>query len=216
MEDNNIFIPQQSMNRVMVVALERISQAFRTLLWDYAKKEQLSPIQIQFLVYIAAHPHSQSYVTEIAREFNLTAATVSDAVKSLEKKGLIKKLSGEKDKRRFRLRLTDSGMVVTKHLTNWQSAILEHLKEYSPETKQTVVFFLLNLLESLKKDNLLFRVKTCLSCDYFREDLYPEDDAQHHCILRDLKLQSGELRIDCPNYKNEQKIEGKSNDTYKA
>ena len=35
----------------IVVALERISEAFRVLLWNESKENSLSPIQIQLLIF---------------------------------------------------------------------------------------------------------------------------------------------------------------------
>ena len=45
----------QSIERKIVVALERISEAFRVLLWEEAKEHSLSPIQVQLLIFCAYH-----------------------------------------------------------------------------------------------------------------------------------------------------------------
>lgn len=39
----------------IVAALERISQAFRVLLWNESKELSLSPIQIQVLIFLLYH-----------------------------------------------------------------------------------------------------------------------------------------------------------------
>jgi hypothetical protein len=38
----------------IVASLERISEAFRVLLWNESKENSLSPIQIQILIFIAS------------------------------------------------------------------------------------------------------------------------------------------------------------------
>ena len=74
------------LNSKIVAGLERLSQAFRTLLWEKAKEFGLSPIQIQVLIFIHYHSKEKSTVSYLAQEFNLTKPTISDAIKALEQK----------------------------------------------------------------------------------------------------------------------------------
>lgn len=201
MTELNLTISKDDLNKVIVVALERLSQAFRTLLWDYAKQERLSPIQIQFLVYIASHPDKRSFVTEIARDFDLTPATVSDAVKTLDQKGLILKEASPADRRRYFLKLTPRGKKLTRDLSGWKGTIVEQLHQFPLETRQTVMIFLLELLESLKTGEVITEAKTCLSCSYFQRDAQADSDP-HLCLLRNVAMNDLDIRIDCPNYKS--------------
>lgn len=186
--------------KVIVVALERISQAFRSMLWEHAKSENLSPIQIQFLVFMATHPRENSFVSELAKEFNLTAATVSEAVKTLENKGLVKKKINPDDHRQSFVFLTKKGLTTTKNLVGWQDKIFQHVREYPLETTDIVVRFLLGLIESLNKDNLLPAVRTCLSCKYFTDGDDSTQNSEPWCLLRDASLEEIGFKIDCPNY----------------
>ncbi|WP_207890350.1 MarR family winged helix-turn-helix transcriptional regulator [Rubrobacter taiwanensis] len=77
----------------IVAALERLGQVFLTLLRERAAEAGLSPIQARFLLY---HAVELRRVGQLAREFGLTPATVSDAVDALEDKGL---LSRDPDRR---------------------------------------------------------------------------------------------------------------------
>lgn len=208
MNKNSNELSDYDLNRVIVVALERMTQAFRTLIWDYAKQKRLSPIQIQFLIFIAAHPENQSFVTEIAREFSLTAPTVSDAIKSMEQKGLVKKTASPQDKRRFYLRLTPAGKNITRNLVGWQNPMIEHLEQFPIQTKKVVMLFLLELVESLKRDNVIGEAKTCLSCKYFQKNVHGKKAYSHQCLLRDVAMSDLHLRLDCPNYEPEKRIEG--------
>jgi len=45
----------QKIESRIVVALERISEAFRVLLWNESKENALSPIQIQILIFVYFH-----------------------------------------------------------------------------------------------------------------------------------------------------------------
>ena len=56
--DQSPFDPdEQNINLAdkIVVALERISEAFRVLLWEESTKHGLSPIQVQILLFVKTH-----------------------------------------------------------------------------------------------------------------------------------------------------------------
>ena len=208
MTEIDFSIQQEDLNRVIIVALERLSQAFRSLLWDHAKEEKLSPIQIQFLLYINSQKNRQSFVSDLAREFNLTPPTVSDAIKVLEQKGLVEKNISVSDKRKFALKITSTGKKQIANFLNWQGPLVEHLYQFPLQTRQTVLVFLLNFVESLRKGKILGDVKTCFSCGYFRDS---KSDAETHsffCFLRDVPLNESDLRLDCPNYQSKIKFNG--------
>ena len=88
------FNPDQQNNDLAsktVAALERISQVYRLLLWDHAKDLGLSPIQIQLLIFVGHHKAALCNVSYLAKEFNVTKPTISDAVRVLFQKGTIEK-----------------------------------------------------------------------------------------------------------------------------
>ena len=77
----NLNEQNQKIESRIVVALERISEAFRVLLWNESKENSLSPIQIQILIFIYFHSLAKCKVGYLADEFNMTKATISDSVK---------------------------------------------------------------------------------------------------------------------------------------
>ena len=93
----------------IVVALERISEAFRVLLWNESKENALSPIQIQILIFIYFHTPEFNKVSYLAEEFNMTKATISDSVKVLVAKKLVSKETDATDTRSYSLSLTKEG-----------------------------------------------------------------------------------------------------------
>lgn len=106
------FNPERQENKIeskIVVALERISEAFRVLLWNESKSNALSPIQIQILIFLLFHSEAQCKVSYLAEEFNMTKATISDSVKVLLLKKLIKKTGDELDTRSYTISLTAGG-----------------------------------------------------------------------------------------------------------
>jgi DNA-binding MarR family transcriptional regulator len=64
----------------IVVALERISEAFKVSLWNENKKYGISPIQLQILTFLIFHPEDLRTISNLAAEFNSTKASISDSV----------------------------------------------------------------------------------------------------------------------------------------
>jgi DNA-binding MarR family transcriptional regulator len=187
-------------DKKIVASLERLSQVFRTLLRGEAQERGLSPIQAQFLVHLLHHGAALGRVSRLAREFDLTRATVSDAVGSLEKKGLISREPWPADKRVTTLRLTSTGEHTARELAAWANVIEEHLKAYSPEEKEAVMRFLMGLIGSLQKSGLISVARMCMTCRFFRPDAHPGESSPHHCALLDVPLSGSDLRADCPEH----------------
>ena len=57
-------------NQKITQALERISKAFRVLLWKESKKHGISPIQIQILVFCLSHKPEMLKVSFLAKDFD--------------------------------------------------------------------------------------------------------------------------------------------------
>jgi DNA-binding MarR family transcriptional regulator len=181
----------------IVASLERLAQVFRVLLREEAHKRDLSPIQAQFLVYLLFHDVKLRRVSRLAEEFDLTRATVSDAVSSLEKKALIQRESWPEDMRVVTLRLTPAGEKLAAELSTWANIVEEHLRASSPEEKEVVVRFLMNLIASLQRSGIITVARMCVTCRFFRRDEHPNSDSPHHCALLDVSLAGSDLRADC-------------------
>ena len=57
--------------------LERLSEVLKSLLWEKAKIHGISPIQIQILLFVSNHHLDICNVSYLAKEFNVTKATIS-------------------------------------------------------------------------------------------------------------------------------------------
>ena len=87
--DFDLEFQNENIESKIIASLERVSQAFRVLLWQESKDFSLSPIQVQVLIFLLHHSVEKKTVSYLADEFNVTKATISDTVKSLEQKQLI-------------------------------------------------------------------------------------------------------------------------------
>ena len=184
----------------IVAALERLSQVFRVRLREEAWERDLSPTQAQFLIYLLFHDVELRRVSQLAREFDLTQATVSDAVASLESKGLIQREQWPEDRRVVTLRLTPDGKNLATKLSKWADPVREHLHRFSPDEREAVMRFLIGLIGSLQRSGLITVARMCVACRFFRQDIHPGEPSPHHCTLLDLPLGRADLRVDCPEH----------------
>jgi DNA-binding MarR family transcriptional regulator len=184
----------------IVAALERLGQVFRILLRERAQEYGLSPIGAQFLVYLLHHGVELRRVSQLAREFRLSQATVSDAVASLEAKDLVGRELWPEDGRVMTLRLSTKGELVAAELSSWADTVKEHLDLYSPEERVVVMRFLMRLIGSLQASGVITVARMCVTCRFFQRDAHGGTDSPHHCRLLDVPLGDPDLRMDCPEY----------------
>lgn len=184
----------------IVSALEKLTQIQRILLWDKAKIEGLSPIQIQILIYIKRYKGEQCRVSNLAREFDLTKATISDAVKTLDEKALISKSQKKSDKRSYVIDLTERGKEVVGRIENWQRILVDHIKFFSSDKKEIIMVFLMELIKSLYDDGIISISRMCIACENFVKDL-DSNNQKHFCRLTGKTLMNNDLNIGCLHYK---------------
>ncbi len=185
------------LDRQITNSLEKLIQVQRILLWDIAKKENLSPIQIQFLIFINNHSDKLRRVSGLAEEFDLTKATVSDAVSNLVEKGLIKKIKTEEDKRSYLLELTPEGKNIAIKITNWDERLTESIGKIPENQKVYICQFLIELIKSLFDDGVINVARLCLTCANIKPG---SSDEPNQCSLTGRLFFNNEINIDCDNF----------------
>lgn len=181
-------------------SLEKLGQIWRNRLWKAVLDEDLSPVQGQILIFIAHHASRRNRVGELAREFGLTNATISEAVATLARKGLVAKVPDEQDKRIHLLKLTPSGDQVVKRLTGWGDEIKAEIKAENSGKKKEALSFLLELLARLKRRGLVDSVRMCWFCQHFHPDYYRRSRRPHYCDLLNRPIDTLDFRLDCPSF----------------
>ncbi len=193
----NIELQQKEITSKIVVSLERISEAFKSLLWDYAKTIGLSPIQIQLLIFIAYHKDELCKVSHLANEFNITKPTVSDAIRVLNKKGLIQKEYSEIDNRSYTISLTIDGIKIVQNTENFADPIKSEVEKIDNKSLEILHSSLTQLIYSLNKKGVLNVQRTCYACRF-----YEKNKRKHYCNLLAKELYTKEIRIDCPEFED--------------
>lgn len=189
---------QNDLDSKIVLALERLSHAFRLLLWEQTKKFNLSPMQTQILVYLFYQPENNT-VSAFTQKLNLTKATISDSVASLQsKKFITKKISGQ-DKRVYNLILTERGKSVAKEIDSWTNIMKKKIVSIDTAPKEEIYNFLLKLIISLEDEGILYQHRICYTCKFF-EDKNAGAKSGFYCSLLQKVLGFTDLRIDCPEH----------------
>lgn len=179
----------------IVVALERISEAFRVLLWDEGKENALTPIQLQLLLFIRFHTSEKCRVNYLAQEFNLTKATISESVRLLAKKELIFKETDPSDTRSYSIYLTEKGKAIADKSSSFAGALEKPIHSFSKAQKEIFFQSLLELIEKLNKAGIITVQRMCFSCRF-----YEPGTKNDYCKLLKKTLYKTDLRIDCPEH----------------
>ena len=181
----------------IIVALQKVSEAFRVLLWEKAKEHSLSPIQIQIMIFIKYHPEEMCKVAYLAQEFNLTKATISDAVKTLISKKVLRKAQCSYDNRSFVLSLTEGGDNVVNDIESYTSDFNESLQGVSDGSKPMLLQELMGIIYQLNKLNIITHQRMCFTCNHYNGDRVNA----HYCGFLQSRMDTKSLRIDCIDYK---------------
>ena len=186
---------QKDMPSKLVAALERISEVFKILLWEKAKVVGVSPIQIQILIFIAYHKQELCNVSHLAKEFNVTKPTISDAIKILDRKELIIKDYSSADSRSYTIQLSDSGKKVVAETYDFANPLKSQLSSLNPNEMESLFKTMSELIYKLNRNGILSVQRTCYGCKF-----YQKNKTTDYCHLLEKDLVRKDIRIDCPEF----------------
>lgn len=187
---------QESNDHKIVVALEKIAETFRVLLWEETKKTGLSPTQLQLLIFLLHHPDYTTTPTYLATEFNMTKATITDSLRILLKKELILKKPDPNDARSYSILLTPTGKSVCASVTQFSNPLLQSLSGITESTKNQMLDGLLHVISQLNDRSIISLQRMCKHCQFLEKS-----GNGHYCSFLEQSLKPTELRIDCPEFK---------------
>lgn len=198
--DNSDFDPTrqiQSTESKIIASLERISQAFRVLLWQESKEFSLSPIQVQVLIFLLFHSEEKRKVSYLAGEFNMTKATISDTIKTLAQKELISREYEPQDTRSYIIHLTEKGRQIANKTSLFTRQLKVPVDRLHKDDKENLLLSLIGIIHHLNKAGIITPQRMCFTCSHFRPGRNGE---KHFCQLLNQKLEDSALRIDCPEH----------------
>lgn len=200
----SIFNPknqQKDVSSKIVAGLERVAEAFKVLLWDKAKALGLSPIQIQLLIFVAYHKPELCNVSHLAKEFNITKPTISDAVRILEQKKLIVKNFSPTDNRSYTIGLSTAGNKIVAETENFASPLKSQLGHFPQKDLEGLFASLSQLIYQLNRSGILSVQRTCYGCKF-----YSHTKKKDYCNLLNMELKQPDIRLDCPEFEEAESI----------
>ncbi|MCQ9205895.1 MAG: MarR family winged helix-turn-helix transcriptional regulator [Omnitrophica bacterium] len=185
------------MEQKIISAIEKLSRAWRFLLWEVGKKYGLTPLQIQILDYLSLSYASSSSVTKISQEFGLTKATVSSVIKTLTKKKLVLRNIDRNDRRKQIIFLTPSAKALIVELSSWSSDIKKQLAKFNNLAKENTFVFLIEFITLLQEAGIISAARTCINCGNFLPNFHSQEPNLHHCKLLNQSKAPWDLQLDC-------------------
>ncbi len=196
--DPSVFNPQAQNNRLtakITAGLERIAEAYKALRWRYAKELGLSPIQMQVLIFLEYHADELCNVSALAVEFNVTKPTISDAIRVLEQKGLIRKIRSSVDKRAYTVSLTTEGKAMVAAIENFAEPVEQMVATLGSEDQGQLYSALMTVIKGLHRSEVLSVQRSCFACRF-----YDKSPTGAYCRLMELPLPEQDIRLDCPEF----------------
>jgi len=191
----NLDNQNSNLDSKIVAGLDRISQVFKTLLWEKSKTYNLSPIQIQLLIFIEYHSEEKTTISYLSQEFNLSKPTISETIKTLEQKQFIKKIVDKKDTRSYRIELTQNGKNIVLETENFVNPLTEIITNSRENDKLVLWENISNIIQQLNELKIISVQRTCFKCKF-----YSESNNKSFCNLLNQNLKTEDIRIDCEEF----------------
>ncbi len=182
------------LDRKVLAAVERLGRALRAARQHLATRHELSLLGLS-VVETLANDRARR-VGDLAAELDVSQPTVSDAVTTLDKRGLIARHRDPDDLRSTLVTLTRRGTTVASDIAAELSSILA-ARSGSPAERATTLRVLLGEIARLQHAGIITVNRSCLTCRHYQA---PGARTRARCLLLDTALRDHDLRVDCPEH----------------
>ena len=148
---------------VLLELVERLANLMRAELRKAGGDENLQPVHVQALLYLAKANRYSNTPQALAAYLGLTKGTVSQTLLVLDRRGLIERYQDDVDRRVVRLRLSTSGeqfLYESQPTLAWQNAT----RNISPNRIRNATSALREALATLQDDNEGAMFGECPDC----------------------------------------------------
>lgn len=183
----------------LIGALERMGHVTRTMLSRQAYREGVSPLQLRLLERLGPGGHAPR-VSDLAKELDVSQATVSEALSTLRRKELVQNQPDARDRRNSVFTLTNEGEQLRTRLAEWAQPLETKLQGIDASEKGAALRLVLGLIAGLHADGVINVARTCLTCRFFDELAHADTALPYHCSLLDTAFADTELRVDCSEH----------------
>ena len=181
----------------VAAGLGKVGAALRTEAWRGATVEGLTPTQGQALVLLQDEARGLR-LTPISAALGISAATASDTLSALVKKGLVERGADPVDRRAAAFRLTPTGRDAAVRTAGWPEFLVEAVAALDPTERSALYGSLIKVIRSIQETGAISVQRMCVSCRYFQPNVRPDDAARPHvCGFVGAPFGDGHLRLDC-------------------
>jgi DNA-binding MarR family transcriptional regulator len=193
------------LERKLLAAADRLGRALRAARQPVGTRHGLSLLQVLAIEQLAARGARR--VGELAGELDVTQATASETIASLETKGVVTRRRDDRDGRATVVSLTPAGVELAAVIEAELAAITDAERRVQPVSDadansadaDTAVALrvLLGEIGRLQRAGVITVNRSCLTCAHYRA---PDAGRLAHCGLMDAPLFDRDLRVDCPEH----------------
>lgn len=185
----------------IAVALYRISQAMNHMLRERGETEQLSPAQIQALLFLKYARPGVRTIGGLAERLSASYATASGVADALERKQLARRAPLPADQRTVTLALTDDGERKSAALEDVLGEIETAIESIPVADREALQRAAEAIVLRLQQAGHVKVYEMCWGCRFFRRDAHPDDPrGPHHCAFVDAPLPEPNTYLECPDF----------------
>ncbi len=177
--------------------LEQLAALVRAQAWREADAPALSPTQRGILRALDSEPDGLR-AGRIAERLGVSAASLSESLKTLEARDWISRSVDPDDGRAWRLRLNRNGRRIAAKLRSGAGGMASLLAGLGDQDIGALLRIVQLLVRQAQTQGLATGMRTCLGCRHFRPYASGHADKPHVCALIDQAFGDAELRADCP------------------
>lgn len=183
------------------IALYRVSQAIGHLLRKRGETAQLSPAQIQSLLFLRYARPGVRTVGGLAARLATTYATASGVADALERKQFIKRQPLPADQRIINLGLTTQGNRQVEQLEGVLDEVEAAIADLPLAEQQALVRATQAIVRRLQAGGHVQVYEMCWGCQFFQREAHPADPrGPHHCGFVDAPLPEANTYLECPDF----------------
>lgn len=182
-----------------LAGIERLAALLRTRSWGNDDGPALHPAHRAALLALAAHPQGLRG-NVLAECLGVSAASLSDTLRTLEQRGWLRRDVDPDDGRAHRNRLTRSGGALARRLQSPDSGLAPLLRALPERELGQLQRVLQLLMREAQQQGLASGLRTCLGCEFFHPFAHDDPRRPHHCGYVDAAFGDVELRIDCAEH----------------
>lgn len=181
----------------IVFGLGRVAALLRAGQWQTGSDARLNPAQAEILSRIASRAMRPG---DLAAHLGVSAASLSDSVSSLVKKGLATRQPDPADGRAQRVVPTESGAALAASLPTAPEALQSALDALPELERARLLRTLLHLIRALQEARAIPAQRMCATCCHFRPHAHDNAARPHHCDFVNAAFGDTSLRLDCGDH----------------